>query len=221
MKDIHCICTLFVDLLQNIFYCQDWYDDEYREDDWGRRNGGGGVGDGGGVNYPLNHPSHPNHRKLPQTPRQLSMLSGGNKMDNGQVGGAPQGAWSNRGGGGGVIKSSMRSSDGGKGQNGVGYRGVPHHQQQDMYNGYAPHGKPGNGNIPNGAATNTNANNTNADGTYSSHPNLVGNGRPNGLLHRRLPPLPAKPSVLKFGQWRQSSLPEEHNPPGYQRKVWF
>ena len=36
---------------------------------------------------------------------------------------------------------------------------------------------------------------------------------------RRLPPLPNKPSSLKLGQWRQSSLPEEHNPPGFHHPV--
>ncbi len=69
------------------------------------------------------------------------------------------------------------------------------------------------------------------NGTYSSHPNLpttqtktqapcngalVG-GQPNGGLkqHRQLPAVPKQPSALKLVNWRQSSLPEQRNPPGY------
>ena len=70
------------------------------------------------------------------------------------------------------------------------------------------------------------------NGTYSSHPNLpstqpkqhpIGNGaavgahHPNGGLkqHRQLPAVPKQPSALKLVNWRQSSLPEQRNPPGY------
>ena len=70
------------------------------------------------------------------------------------------------------------------------------------------------------------------NGTYSSHPNLpstqpkqhpIGNGaavgahHPNGGLkqHRQLPAVPKQPSALKLVNWRQSSLPEQKNPPGY------
>jgi hypothetical protein len=81
--------------------------------------------------------------------------------------------------------------------------GGNHHQQQNGHNDLYHQGHP----------------------TYSSHPNLI--GRPNGVVvnggggshHRKLPPLPNKPSALKLGQWRQSSLPEEHNPPGYGRQA--
>ena len=38
-------------------------------------------------------------------------------------------------------------------------------------------------------------------------------------MNRRLPPIPNKPSSLKLGQWRQSSLPEEHNPPGHSHNL--
>ena len=56
------------------------------------------------------------------------------------------------------------------------------------------------------------------NGTYSSHPNLR-------QQHRKLPATPNKPSSLRLGgggggggggMWRQSSLPEQHNPPGGQ-----
>ena len=70
------------------------------------------------------------------------------------------------------------------------------------------------------------------NGTYSNHPNLpttqpkqhpLGNGsavgahHPNGgpKQHRQLPAVPKQPSALKLVNWRQSSLPEQRNPPGY------
>ena len=69
------------------------------------------------------------------------------------------------------------------------------------------------------------------NGTYSSHPNLpttqtkqhnpgngaVVGGQPNGgpKQHRQLPAVPKQPSALKLVNWRQSSLPEQRNPPGY------
>ena len=77
---------------------------------------------------------------------------------------------------------------------------MPPQPPQDSYNGYKDY------------------NNSKDNGTYSSHPNLVGNKPNMNGHHRRLPPVPNKPSVLKMGGWRQSSLPEEHNPPGYHRK---
>lgn len=33
--------------------------------------------------------------------------------------------------------------------------------------------------------------------------------------HRKLPALPKQASSLKLQTWRQSSLPERHNPPGH------
>ena len=66
---------------------------------------------------------------------------------------------------------------------------------------------------------------------YSSHPNLpttqakqhpLANGAANGghhnggpKQHRQLPAVPKQPSALKLVNWRQSSLPEQRNPPGY------
>lgn len=86
------------------------------------------------------------------------------------------------------------------------------------------------------------------NGTYSSHPNLMqaeraasqdfhqtwplGNPskqpcqpwqRPttqtNPHNHRKLPALPKQPSSIKLQTWRQSSLPERRNPPGYEFEV--
>lgn len=64
------------------------------------------------------------------------------------------------------------------------------------------------------------------NGTYSSHPNLrpgpvqgTGESHSRGHSNRKLPAIPMQPSALKLSQWRQSSLPEEHNPPGLQRDV--
>ena len=142
-------------------------------------------------------------------------MNGGSSTGGSQVGSFMSGMWNN-------IRGQK---GGGGGQNGVGYRGPMQPQQPDMYNGYTPHtggGKSNGGLIPNGTS-NTNGG-TNINGTYSSHPNLVNGGQRGqngGLQHRRLPPLPNKPSALKVGQWRQSSLPEEHNPPGYHRKTFI
>ena len=65
------------------------------------------------------------------------------------------------------------------------------------------------------------------NGTYSSHPNLpttqtkqqasVPNGGPK--QHRQLPAVPKQPSALKLVNWRQSSLPEQRNPPGYDHDI--
>merc|ERR550519_81180 len=57
------------------------------------------------------------------------------------------------------------------------------------------------------------------NGTYSSHPNLNQNKNQQQNQHRKLPATPNKPSSLRLGVWRQSSLPEEHNPPGQGREI--
>jgi hypothetical protein len=95
------------------------------------------------------------------------------------------------------------------------------------YNGYAGGHNPHNHHQNNHVHNNGFSELYHPPNTYSSHPNLI--GRPNGVVvngggngvghHRKLPPLPNKPSALKMGQWRQSSLPEEHNPPGHARHI--
>ena len=64
-------------------------------------------------------------------------------------------------------------------------------------------------------------------GTYSSHPNLqtqpAGHqtqpAPPLTKQHRQLPVVPKQPSALKLSQWRQSSLPEQRNPPGLDHDI--
>ena len=64
------------------------------------------------------------------------------------------------------------------------------------------------------------------NGTYSSHPNLISTTQAkqvnnnttttiNNTKHRQLPAVPRQPSSLKLSTWRQSSLPEQRNPPGH------
>ena len=67
------------------------------------------------------------------------------------------------------------------------------------------------------------------NGTYSSHPNLqtqpAAQPQPPPAAplqtkqHRQLPVVPKQPSALKLSQWRQSSLPEQRNPPGLDHDI--
>jgi hypothetical protein len=165
------------------------------------------------------------HRRLPQTPRLPSTLSATDGNQNLPPGSPASFGPANNNG----DRTADRSSDhfagaptttvvkGGpaaaaafQGYNGyaaAGHSHLSHHSHQNNHqhnNGFSDYYHPN---------------------TYSSHPNLI--GRPNGVVvnggggghHRKLPPLPNKPSALKLGQWRQSSLPEEHNPPGQARHV--
>ena len=66
------------------------------------------------------------------------------------------------------------------------------------------------------------------NGTYSSHPNLQTQQsqslqqqqqQQQAKQHRQLPQVPKKPSALKLNMWRQSSLPEQRNPPGLDHDI--
>jgi len=143
------------------------------------------------------HHSHNHHRRLPQTPRLPSALANQLKIDVNQVGQKspgqqnllPAGTPLSFGVNSNITVNSDRNERDHFTRSGL-------NPNYAGYNGYAEQ-----------------------NGTYSSHPNLQ-TKRPNQHnQHRQLPALPKQPSALKLNMWRQSSLPEEHNPPGTARDV--
>ena len=211
-------------LSKHSFRDQDWRDDEYS--DWRGYNNNNNNNNNSNNNNNL-------HRRLPQTPRLPSTLSVDGNPNLPGAAGSPAAF--------GVTVNGDRTADrSGGGNTSDHFAGAASKLGSSLaaafqgYNGYAGGGGHHNSQQQHHQPPHQNGHQLNnghsdlyhtAHPTYSSHPNLI--GRPNGVVmnggggghHRKLPPLPNKPSALKLGQWRQSSLPEEHNPPGHGRHV--